>query len=54
MDEKELAVLIANQEHLVAKLNHEKLGSFEYRIALGILQDANQLLDEKRKKPKAS
>jgi hypothetical protein len=54
MDEKELQALIAKQEHLVAKLNYERPGSPEYRFEAGILKDAKQLLDEKRKKPKAS
>jgi len=50
MDEKELAALIVKLEHTVAKLNHEKPGSGEYRHEAGILKDAKQLLAEKRKR----
>jgi hypothetical protein len=52
MDEKELEVLIVHQEHTVAKLNHERSGSGEYRFEAGILKDAKQLLAEKRKAKK--
>jgi hypothetical protein len=54
MDESELESLISKQEHLVARLEYERPGSGGYRFEASILQDAKQLLDEKRKKPKAS
>ena len=54
MDEKELEGFIARLEHAVAKLNFERPGSPEYRLQSGVLKDAKQLLDEKRKEPKVS
>jgi uracil DNA glycosylase len=50
MDEKELGAFIAQQEHLVAKLSHESPGSAEHDFEAGVLEDARQLLAEKRKK----
>ena len=49
MDEKELEALVAKLEHTVAKLKHERLGSSELSHEAGILKDAEQLLEEKRK-----
>jgi hypothetical protein len=54
MDEKELQVFVSQQEHNVAKLNHERPGSSEYRFETDILKDAKQLLAEKRKNKEAS
>jgi len=48
MGEEELAAFIAQQEHTVARLNHQKPGSGEYRMEESILKDAKQLLAEKR------
>ena len=54
MDEEELAAFVAQQEHTVAKLNHQKPGSGEYRMEKSILKDAKQLLTDKRKQKKSS
>jgi hypothetical protein len=54
MNEKELEDLIANQQHLVETLQHDRPGSAEYHFEAGVLQDARQLLDQKRKKPRSS
>ena len=50
MNEKELGAFIAEQEHLVAKLSKEKPGSVEHDFEAGVLEDARQLLAEKRTK----
>jgi hypothetical protein len=50
MDENELRELIRNLEHKVAKLNHERPGSAEYRHESSVLEDAKQLLAEKQQK----
>jgi hypothetical protein len=49
MDEKELGAFIAQQQHVVAKLSYEKPGSAEHGFEAGGLEDARQLLAEKRK-----
>ena len=54
MDEEELAAFVAQQERTVAKLNHQKPGSGEYRMEQSILKDAKQLLTDKRKQKKSS
>ena len=54
MDEEELAAFVAQQEHTIAKLNHHKPGSGEYRMEESILKDAKQLLTDKRKQKKSS
>lgn len=54
VDEKELEVLIAKLEHTVAKLKHERPGSSELNHEAGILKDAKQLLEEKRRIRKPS
>lgn len=54
MDEEELAAFVAQQERTVAKLNHQKPGSGEYRMEESILKDAKQLLTDKRKQKKSS
>jgi len=53
MDEEELAAFVAQQERTVAKLNHQKAGSGEYRMEESILKDAKQLLTDKRKQKKS-
>ena len=50
--EKELEALSAHKEHTVAKLNHEGPGSGEHRFEARILKDAQELLAEKRRKPR--
>jgi hypothetical protein len=54
MDEKELEVFVARKEKVVTDLSHERPGSYEYGFEVSILEDAKQLLDQKRKKPKPS
>ena len=54
MDEKELETLVAKLEHTVAKLKAERRGSSELNHEAGILKDAKQLLEEKRKIRKPS
>jgi len=54
MSEKELEALVAKLEHTVAKLKHERPGSSELNHEAGILKDAKQLLEEKRKIRKPS
>ena len=54
MDEQELGALIEKLSHTVERLAHERPGSGEYSHEAGVLKDARQLLDEKRRKPKAS
>lgn len=54
MDEQELGALIEKLSANVERLRHERPGSGEYNHEAGVLKDARQLLDEKRRKPKAS
>jgi hypothetical protein len=54
MDEKELETLVAKLEHVVAKLKYERPGSAELNHEAGVLKDAKQLLEEKRKIGKPS
>jgi len=49
MDENELEAFITEQESKVEKLNYEKPGSVELSLESGVLQDARQLLVEKRR-----
>jgi len=44
-----LEQFIHQQEHVVEKLNYERPGSHTTKVEAGILKDAKQLLDEKRK-----
>jgi hypothetical protein len=50
MDVKELREFIKQQEHKVAKLNHERRGSPEADFESGILKDAKELLAERQHK----
>jgi hypothetical protein len=54
MDEQELGALIEKLSHTVERLAYERPGSGEYNHEASVLKDARQLLDEKRRKPKAS
>jgi hypothetical protein len=54
MDDRELGAFIAQQEHLVEKLANEKPGSAEHGFEAGVLEDARQLIAEKRKKKRPS
>jgi len=54
MDEEELEGLVAKLEHTVAKLKHERPGSAELNHEAGVLKDARQLLEEKRKTTRPS
>jgi hypothetical protein len=54
MNERELEEFIGRQEHLVDTLQHDRPGSPEYHFEAGVLQDARQLLDQKRRKPRSS
>jgi hypothetical protein len=54
MDEQELGALIEKLSETVERLKYEKPWSAECNHEAGVLKDARQLLDEKRKKPKAS
>jgi hypothetical protein len=54
MDEQELGALIEKLSANVERLRYERPGSGEYKHEAGVLKDARQLLDEKRRKPKAS
>jgi hypothetical protein len=49
LDENELEELIQKLSRTVERLAYEKPNSAEYRHESGVLQDANQLLAEKRK-----
>jgi len=54
MDEQELGALIEELSATVERLRYEKPGSGECNHEAGVLKDARQLLDEKRRKLKAS
>lgn len=52
MDEDELQVLISRLSNTVERLAHQRQNSPEYRHEASVLQDAKQLLAEKRKPKK--